>query len=175
MVDAQPIRSQELWSLLAEASGTLILEEYLLTQLLDTKAKQQDLNISLDDIQHELNALVDTIQESSSPQNTARLITTIRTRRGLGPQRFDALLRRNAILRRLIQNDPALDASIDREIAAALQSQQVEGVLDTSEIERITRRSRLVAEQRAMEQLARSLVDGVDVLIMDRSLNWSGG
>jgi len=172
MVNSQPITTNQLWPLMAEISGQQILEELILTRLLDDIAADSHWTITNTDIQSELDALITTINQSADPKITPLLIDTIRHRRGLGPARFNALLRRNAILRRLIPNNSALAQQITTQIEHA--TNQLAAPPSADHLRQITQRAKLVAHQLAMESVARSLIDDAEILVMDRSLKWSG-
>lgn len=172
LVNGKPITQQELWPQLAESNGQQILDELILTKLLNTAATQNGWTISDTDQQHELDALIAVLDQSTDPKSTPRLIESIRKSRGLGPTRFAALLRRNAILRRMIASDPNLPAQIQNEIQQA--TTQLKSPPTAAQSDRITHRATLVAQQRAMEIVARDLLDRAEILVMDRSINWSG-
>gem|GEM_PF-6744846 len=174
MVNSQPITNEELWPIMAEISGEQALEELILSKFLEEIARDFDWTITDADLELELDNLIFTINQSANPQSTPLLIETIRHRRGLGPERFDALLRRNTILRRLL---PAIDSPefkklVGNEIGQAIL--KLPEVWNRENIKEITHRSELVVQQREMEKLARSLLEGREVLVMDRSLKWSG-
>jgi len=159
---------------MAEISGEQALEELILSKFLEEIARDFDWTITDADLELELDNLIFTINQSANPQSTPLLIETIRHRRGLGPERFDALLRRNTILRRLL---PAIDSPefkklVGNEIGQAIL--KLPEVWNRENIKEITHRSELVVQQREMEKLARSLLEGREVLVMDRSLKWSG-
>lgn len=173
LVNGKPITQQQLWTHLAESNGQQILDELILTKLLDTAAAQHNWTVSEADQQHELDALIAVLDQSSDPQSTTpRLIESIRKSRGLGPTRFAALLRRNAILRRMVADDPNLQAQIQSQIQQA--TNQLNSEPTPQQAQRIKHRATLVAQQQAMEVVARQLVDQAEVLVMDRSINWSG-
>lgn len=174
MVNSQPITNEELWPIMAEISGQQALEELMLTKLLEEIAHDFEWEITDADLQLELDNLIFTINQSADPQSTPLLIETIRHRRGLGPTRFDALLRRNTILRRLLpaSNSPEFKELVGKEFEKAIPLLPED--LAREEIEHILHRSELVVQQNEMEKLARSLLEGREVLIMDRSLRWSG-
>ena len=159
---------------MAEISGQQALEERILTRYLDEIARDSDWVITDADLQLELDALITTIDQSSDRENTPRLIETIRRRRGLGPTRFNALLRRNTILRRLLP--PTENAEFQGLITAevGLATAMLPENPTHDRLTEIIRRSTLVVQQREMEKLARSLLEGREVLVMDRSLKWSG-
>ncbi len=172
MVNAQPVYDHQLWPTLSELAGKQALDELILTRLLDQHAQQSGWTITDHHIQSELDALITTLDQSATPETSPLLIESIRRRRGLGPQRFTALLRRNAILRRMIVNDPAIESRTQQELQAALDS--IATTPTQSQLDQFRNRARLVAEQTAMESKARSLLDQADVLVMDRSIKWSG-
>lgn len=60
-----------------------------------------------------------------SPTAAADVLDDLRTRRGLGPTRFDSLLRRNAALRRLVRDSVSVS---NPEIEAALAARYAERV-----------------------------------------------
>jgi len=174
MVNSQPITNEELWPILAEISGQQALEELMLTKLLEEIAHDFGWEITDADLQLELDNLIFTINQSADPQSTPVLIDTIRHRRGLGPSRFDALLRRNTILRRLL---PATDTPEFKDLVGQEYGKAIPLLpkdLTREEVEQVLHRSELVVQQREIEKLARSLLEGRKVLIMDRSLRWSG-
>lgn len=172
MVNAQPVYDHQLWPSLSEIAGKQALDELVLTRLLDKHAQQSGWIITEDHIQSELDALITTLDQSTTPQTSPRLIESIRRRRGLGPQRFNALLRRNAILRRMILDDPSITPRTQQELQAALDA--LTTAPNETQINQFRYRAKLVAQQAAMETKARALLDQADVLVMDRSIKWSG-
>ena len=174
LLDGQQITRDDLWPALAEIAGGQVLDEYILNTLLDAAANERGWTITSSDIEREVGSLINIINEANDSSSTPRLIQAVRARRGLGEIRFNALLRRNAILRRLIQRDPGVASRTALEINSALARLDATDPPPSPEaLESITRRAKLVAQQSAMEQLARSLVEEADLLIMDPSLGWS--
>ncbi len=174
LLNGQPISREQLWPALAEIAGGQVLDEYILTILLDKAADEREWTITSADIESEIGSLIRVLDEANDPSSTPRLIQAVRYRRGLGEIRFNALLRRNAILRRMIQHDPEVAARTKLEIDTTIAKHYAAPPPPSADaLERITRRAKLVAQQSAMEQLARSMVDEADVLIMDPSLGWS--
>ncbi|MFK7759624.1 MAG: hypothetical protein AB8C13_06730 [Phycisphaerales bacterium] len=171
IVDDQPIHTQDLLPMLSEASGSQILDEYILSRELDKIAQSRGWDISDAMIQSELNALVSTIEQSTDPQSSARLVESIRARRGLGPVRFQALLRRNSILRKIVLANPKYQSEIDSNVHTFLN--QIIPPPSADQLAGITNRALLVAQQQVMERAARLIVDQHQVIIMDRSLQWS--
>lgn len=177
MINGQPITNAQLWPLLAEIAGDQTLQELTLTKLLDQLAIKNNWTITNTDLDHELVALTTTLAQSSDSASTPKLIETIRRRRGLGPARFEALLRRNAILRKAIppRNTPSVQTAIQNEIVSALKLYRDQTGMDATESQqdRIKIRSALAVEQRAMESLAVQLLESAEVIVMDRSIKWS--
>lgn len=177
MINGQPVTSTQLWPLLAEIAGDQSLQELTLSRLLDQLAIQRNWTITNNDLDHELTALTTIFNQIADPQSTPRLIETIRRRRGLGPVRFDALLRRNAILRRAIpsRENESIQAEIQTETTTAIEQlrEQLNAEPSSTQLDQIRIRSVLVIEQRQMERFAARLLDNADVIVMDRSIKWS--
>lgn len=157
---------------MSELAGRQALDELILTQLLDQHAQQAGWIVDENDIQSELGALIATLNQSTPSESSARLIESIRERRGLGPTRFNTLLRRNAILRRMIIESPEIPALVEQETQAAIERSN-ESIPEARMIQ-IRERATLVAQQTLMERKARDLVSNAEVLIMDPSINWAG-
>ncbi len=92
-----------MWGPLVEAAGGRVLEEVVLDELLQARLAALGVTVSAVEISAELSALSDAL--SADADEAARLLTALRRRRGLGDDRFDRLLRRNAALRRLVSKD----------------------------------------------------------------------
>jgi parvulin-like peptidyl-prolyl isomerase len=93
---------------LAEAAGAEILAELVLERLLAQACADNNINITDDLIRAERQRITDAFQRVETPNGTpdedqtARLLDAVRARRGLGPERFDALIRRQAMMRALV-------------------------------------------------------------------------
>ncbi len=118
LVDSRPVRSSDLHDELAERAGSAALEEHILSDLLDEIARRESITITDDDIAREQESLIRIISDRS--ESAPQLIDQVRAARGLGPTRYPKLLRRNAILRALIADDPDAQRAIDSEIQSAL-------------------------------------------------------
>jgi peptidyl-prolyl cis-trans isomerase C len=107
------IRRSDLDTALAELSGGMVLREHLLDRRLAELAAERGIAVDEAMIERERQLLLDTIAED--PDRAAELLAAVRARQGLGPARFEALLRRNAILRALVAGEIAVDeAAIER-------------------------------------------------------------
>lgn len=100
LVNGTQIDWGELRPLLNEAAGADVLEEYIIDMLLERQLAEHGLVISGDDIDRERDLLLKSL--STDPNVAMRLLDELRTRRGLGEQRFQRLLVRNARLRALV-------------------------------------------------------------------------
>lgn len=108
LVNGRPITLDDISASLLEAAGGEILEETVLDLALDAEARRRGITISADDLAHEralfLESLADT-GVSRDPAHAEDLLLQVRRARGLGPERFDHLLRRSALLRAMVRDD----------------------------------------------------------------------
>jgi parvulin-like peptidyl-prolyl isomerase len=88
---------------LAEAAGAAVVREAFLDLRLAQALAERSITIDAAMVAQERAALVASLD--SDPNVAERLLEDIRRRQGLGPVRFDALLRRNAGLRALVRDD----------------------------------------------------------------------
>lgn len=106
MIDGQPVDFETLWPLLAEAQGGEALREIALDRRLAVELERRSIRIGDKEIAAEQALLLESL--SGDPQAAARLVVELRRRDGLGPVRFAALVRRNAGLRAVIQDQVTL-------------------------------------------------------------------
>lgn len=105
-IDSREVTWDELAPRLAEAAGGLVVEEITLDRLLTEEMARRGMQVTDRDLANERDWLELTILEGA-PQvgaSSGDLLYQVRQRRGLGPTRFDALLRRNAMLRALVRD-----------------------------------------------------------------------
>lgn len=92
------------WSDLApatlEAAGGEALFHLVLDRAIGARLAERGLTLTAQDVAAERAALLRSL-DAENPDQAVRLLRELRVRRGLGPQRFEALLRRNAGLRKL--------------------------------------------------------------------------
>ncbi len=107
LVGSETISAEHLLPALLELAGDRALAEYLLDRQLTARCAEQGINITRGDLTAERRLLTTALRDDAStdPDQAARLLAALRDRRGLGPARFDALLLRNAMLRRLVAPD----------------------------------------------------------------------
>lgn len=102
-VDGLPIYSDHLYGPLVEVSGGQVLSDLIIDIRIAKKLKEQGLEISQSRIDLEKSLLINTLDPQDENQGI-RLLNELKKRRGLGPNRFDRLLQRNAGLRLLVQD-----------------------------------------------------------------------
>lgn len=114
------IRPEELQPALAELAGSVVLEEAVLDRLLQARLDQEKIVLAAGAREAELALLVETIADEArvTPDQAASLVADMRRARGLGPNRFDALLLRNARLRALVAGR---DAVSDEDMRLAVE------------------------------------------------------
>jgi hypothetical protein len=104
------VGDDELAPALTEAAGAIVLEEAVLGRLLEQRCRR--LGVEIDDtaIERERALAIDAVRLADttrrlSDEEAARRWRGVLARRGLGPDRYDAFLRRNAMLRALVAQD----------------------------------------------------------------------
>jgi len=97
------IEWRELRPLLAERAGAVVLEEALLDRQVDRLLAEQRLQLDQAAVDAERARILEAL--SPEPARAERLLRELRAVQGLGESRWQALLRRNAGLRRLVQPD----------------------------------------------------------------------
>jgi|GEM_PF-334490 len=106
----------ELRPRLAERSGSIVLEEYLLDRRLEQVLRERGLTLSAEQVANEERILLETLDASSA--RSADLLRELRHVQGLGAARWSDLLRRNAALRALVasevrMSEDAVTAALD--------------------------------------------------------------
>lgn len=99
----RPIGRELLEGTLMESAGPRALREVLVDAVLQERLGEFSLSVTDEDMLAERQVLLKALDEDEN--RALRLLETIRRREGLGPLRFSALLRRNAGLRKLVEND----------------------------------------------------------------------
>lgn len=84
-----------------EAAGGQVLVDRVLDVGVETRLAQENIKLSDEQIAFERTSLLESL--SDNPDIAARLLTELRQRRGLGEARFNALLRRQAGFRAIVQ------------------------------------------------------------------------
>lgn len=115
-VQGRVLTWDDLAPMLAEAAGGLVLEEVVLDQLLREEFVSRGLSLDAAAVDGERDRLLQSLSAVEEPSvDQSRLLDTMRRSRGLGPVRFEALLRRSAMLRRLVADEVVVsDAAIEQ-------------------------------------------------------------
>ena len=99
----EPIHHDQLELVMIEIAGTTALRETVLDRLLEQELTRRKISLDPGAEQREEALLLSALDPD---EDRARLLLErVRVREGLGPVRFTALLRRNASLRALVQDD----------------------------------------------------------------------
>lgn len=107
VIDGQTVAWDRVRPLLVEAGGAAVLGEIALDQAIDRELARRGLSVAPDDAQAEEDALLDELASVAPGQTRAEVLDEIRRNRGLGPARYQALLRRNAALRAMVRTEAA--------------------------------------------------------------------
>jgi hypothetical protein len=100
LLDGREVGRDDLWVVLAEAAGGQVTREMVLDARLASLAAERKVVIDDRAIRAERAALGEVLGGTGlDADGVERVIEAFRRERGLGPVRFEALLRRNAILR----------------------------------------------------------------------------
>lgn len=113
-VDGAAVYAADLSAMLAEAAGGQALEELVLDRRLEAEARRAGVTVTEEQIRAERELLLDALTGATiarDEDDAARLLERVRSARGLGPKRFAALLRRNALLRSLVAPQVAVTPS----------------------------------------------------------------
>lgn len=111
VIDGSTLDWSTLRTPLTEAAGALVLEEIVLDRSLAREAARAGLVIGEDEIRAEEAALLDELAAVTPGETRMDVLEQIRRARGLGPARYESLLRRNAVLRALVRDASDLDAA----------------------------------------------------------------
>lgn len=113
IVDGQRIGYDALQPLLLEAVGGDVLREVVLDRRLRRKLADANLAVSEPDLDAEKTILL--LRLSSDADQAARLLERLREARGLGPNRFELMLTRNAMLRKLVAGRVEINEALIRQ------------------------------------------------------------
>jgi parvulin-like peptidyl-prolyl isomerase len=111
------IEWRELRPMLAERAGAVVLEEALLDRQVDRLLSEQRLQLDQAAVDQERARILEAL--SPEPDRAERLLRELRAVQGLGALRWQALLRRNAGLRQLVQPDVQVTSEA---VAAAMDA-----------------------------------------------------
>ncbi|MBT8485183.1 MAG: peptidyl-prolyl cis-trans isomerase [Phycisphaerae bacterium] len=103
LINGRTVLWGDLRPILSDAAGAEALREVVLDQRLAEAAAEAGVTVSQDDVVAERRRLLEALDKD--PSKALRLLAELRDRQTLGTRRFERLLSRNALLRRLVQND----------------------------------------------------------------------
>lgn len=102
-ISGQRIDAGELGRRLEETSGRVVLEEMIIDEGVRDRLLAAGMTMADSDMKKEEERLLRSL--SPDPDSAVRLLDAIRSDQGLGPRRYEALLWRNAGLRKLVAGD----------------------------------------------------------------------
>lgn len=138
------IRRSDLDTALAELSGGVILREHLLDRRIAELAAERGVAIDEAMVERERQLLLDAL--SADPDRATELLAAVRARQGLGPVRFEALLRRNAALRALVAGEIVVDEnSIERIHDVRHGPRRVARIISVAELAEASRLAEAIA------------------------------
>ncbi|MCA9300442.1 MAG: peptidylprolyl isomerase [Phycisphaerales bacterium] len=110
-VDGSPLSFETIRDELLEAAGRVVVEEKALDVLLDQEMDRRGLSVTDEDIAYERSLMQQVLVDSATANrdDAERLLDRVLHARGIGPRRFESLLRRNAMLRQLVSSDIEID------------------------------------------------------------------
>lgn len=112
-VSGQPVTAKALTPALIEAAGGEVFSDVVLDLLVAQRLSELGQSVTPEMVDHEKQIISQTL--SDDPDEAARLLRSLREQRGLGEQRFEALLRRNAGLRFLVRERVTVtDAAVEQ-------------------------------------------------------------
>lgn len=119
ILDGSAIGWGALLSGLTELGGAVVLEEVVLDRVLAREAARRGLVVDDAGVRAEEALLMDEMASVGADQSRAEALAEIRRARGLGPVRYEALLRRNALLRAMVR-DESMPTEVELRLARDL-------------------------------------------------------
>ena len=105
LLDRSPITRDQLDDDLSERAGRQALTDLILDRLLETQLHNRGIELSAADLAFEESLFVRTIDAIGPNAPASLLLRQIQIAQGLGPHRYPRLIRRNAMLRRLVRDN----------------------------------------------------------------------
>jgi len=102
IVDGSPITDAQIRDDLGERAGREALIDLVLDRQLEAELDRRGIEITPEDLERERMLFITTLTETDHAQIDFALVESIRSIRGLGPNRYPRFLRRNAMLRALV-------------------------------------------------------------------------
>lgn len=110
VIDGRVLDWRAFGPLVAEASGGPVLEEVVLEWRCETECAKAGVTVGGELVLAEERRVLESLDQD--PERAMRLLQSLKARQGLGPLRWQALLRRNAMLRALVAKDIVLDEAV---------------------------------------------------------------
>lgn len=127
MIDGVPVEWDELTPLLAEAAGSVILEEVALGRALEAACRAEGVSLTPEMIVRERAELAKAMgQAGLSPDEQGVVVQRVLASRGIGDARLQALLERNARLRALASRGLVVTEEELREAHDVLHGERVQ-------------------------------------------------
>ncbi len=112
LIDGRAVEADAIESDLYERAGPAALTEFVLDRELEREITARGITITKDDIAREQADLAGTLDAMGDRIPSAAVLGSLRAGRGLGPVRYERLLRRNAMLRALVGEHPPTEAEV---------------------------------------------------------------
>lgn len=152
-IDGQAVTQTQLYQIIIQAHGGEALAQLLLDRAVQARLKQENIKLGKDDINAEQAQLLATL--SPDPDQAARLLQDMRTDRGLDPQRFNAMLQRNAGLRALVRDKITIsDASIEQAYQLRFGKRYQARLITTNQLDPLTQARRQAIDGASFTDLA---------------------
>ncbi|MFB3431713.1 MAG: peptidyl-prolyl cis-trans isomerase [Phycisphaerales bacterium] len=144
--------------LLAEAAGGIVLEEVALEMMLEGEMRRRGLRLTPAMVEREQLLLRESLESDDASGNAdeaQRLLDQIRRQRGLGPERYEALLRRTAMLRALVQDRVQVDpVSVERAYRIRYEPRMRVRIITADTVEQAERARQRVLAGEAFSRVA---------------------
>jgi hypothetical protein len=114
-IDGLTLAASSVWPSVAEAAGPAIADELVLGHLLARECETAGIRIGESDLEAERRLVMESMTGVANTPDPDRALDRIRRERGLGPERWKNLLRRNAMLRALVRERVVVsDEAVER-------------------------------------------------------------
>ncbi|MEX2213701.1 MAG: peptidylprolyl isomerase [Phycisphaeraceae bacterium] len=110
-LDGRPITDNDLKAALYEAVGGQVLAELILDRRVERRLGERGITLTKTQVTEEKALLLRSL-DPNNDDNAVRLLRELRRRRGLGDQRFDKLLWRNAAMRALVRDEVVINEEV---------------------------------------------------------------
>jgi hypothetical protein len=123
IIDGQAVLAGDIQRALLEVGGAIALEELVIDVALQSMARQEGVTVDPAAVDRERLALLVTVAQGAdlSAEQAMGLVERFRRARGLGPARFEALLKRNGLLRAMVAGEVAVtETEVQDAVAAAM-------------------------------------------------------